>query len=138
MKKINLTFEKRRSLTGRLFVLPFYIGFIFFFLRSAIQSLMFVFNDVSLKPGGFNMKWVGIENLKYIFATDPDFNKNLVSSLVALLPYAMMDRNKALLFLEDMVKNGKRLVAIYPGNGEVVPSGAELVGAIPDGTLYLI
>lgn len=85
MKKINLTFEKRRSLTGRLFVLPFYIGFIFFFLRSAIQSLMFVFNDVSLKPGGFNMKWVGIENLKYIFATDPDFNKNLVSSLVALL-----------------------------------------------------
>ena len=60
------------------------------------------------------------------------------SSLVALLPYAMMDRNKALLFLEDMVKNGKRIVSIYPGNGEVVPSGAELVGAIPDGALYLI
>lgn len=61
-----------------------------------------------------------------------------VSSLVALLPYAIMNRGEALLFLEDMVKNGKTLVAIYPGNGDVVPKNAELVGAIPDGALYII
>lgn len=71
-------------MTGRLFVLPFYIGFALFFMRSAIQSLMFVFNDVSLKPGGFEMVWTGIKNLKYIFTVDPDFNKNLVSSIGAL------------------------------------------------------
>lgn len=85
MKKPKLTIEGRKAMTGRLFILPFYIGFVLFFLRSAIQSLVFVFNDVSLKPGGFQTEWVGIKNLKYIFTVDPDFNKNLVSSIGALL-----------------------------------------------------
>lgn len=85
MKKPKLTIEGRKAMTGRLFILPFTIGFLIFFLRSAFQSLMFVFNDVSLKPGGFDMKWVGLKNLKYIFLTDPDFNKNLVSATVSLL-----------------------------------------------------
>lgn len=85
MKKPKLTIERRRAMTGRLFILPFVIGFVFFFLRSTFQSLMFVFNDVSLKPGGFDMQWVGLKNLKYIFLTDPDFNKNLVSATVSLL-----------------------------------------------------
>lgn len=60
------------------------------------------------------------------------------SSLIALLPYALMDREKAISFLEDMVKNGKRIVAIYPGNGDIVPKDAQLVGSIPDGAMYVI
>lgn len=63
---------------------------------------------------------------------------NEYSSLVALLPYATMDMNKAILLLEDIVESGKTLLAIYPGNGDVVPKGAELVGAIPDGALFII
>lgn len=85
MKKPKLSIEGRRALSGRLFILPFMIGFVFFFLRSTIQSFLFVFNDVSLKPGGFDMQWVGIKNLKYIFTSDPDFNKNLVSAIGTLL-----------------------------------------------------
>ena len=64
MKKPKLTIEGRRAMTGRFFVLPFYIGFCLFFLRSAVESLMFVFNDVSLNPGGFSMNWAGLDNLK--------------------------------------------------------------------------
>ena len=56
---------------------------------------------------------------------------------VSLLMYAEPDREKALALLEKMVQDGKRLVAIYPGNGDVVPKGAELVGDIPDGALYI-
>ena len=66
MKKPKLTIEGRRAMTGRMFVMPFYIGFIFLFLRSTVQSLLFVFSDVSLKPGGFDIKWIGLKNLKYI------------------------------------------------------------------------
>lgn len=85
MKKPHLTIEGRKALSGRLFILPFTVGFILFFLKPALESLLFVFNDVSLKVGGFTMEFVGMKNLKYIFLTDPDFNKNLVSSMTSLL-----------------------------------------------------
>lgn len=85
MKKPKLTIESRKAMTGRLFVLPFYIGFVFFFLRSVVQSLAFVFSDVKLQPGGFSLDWVGLNNLRYIFTSDPDFNKNLVSATTSLL-----------------------------------------------------
>lgn len=85
MKKPHLTIEGRKAMSGRLFILPFTVGFILFFLKPALESLLFVFNDVSLKVGGFTMEFVGMKNLKYIFLTDPDFNKNLVSSMTSLL-----------------------------------------------------
>lgn len=56
---------------------------------------------------------------------------------VSLLMYAEPDRDKAFALLEKMVQDGKRLVAIYPGNGDVAPQNADLVGSIPDGALYI-
>ncbi|MCQ2449250.1 MAG: sugar ABC transporter permease [Clostridia bacterium] len=85
MKKSKLTIERRKARNGRLFVLPFYFGFIFIFLRCIYQSLAFVFSDVTLRPGGFDMHFVGMKNLSYIFTKDPDFNKNLVATMSSLL-----------------------------------------------------
>lgn len=85
MKKPSFTIENRRAMAGRLFVLPFTIGFLLFFLKPLIESLMFVFSDVKLQLGGFDKSFVGLENLKYIFLKDPDFNKNLVSTTTSLL-----------------------------------------------------
>ena len=85
MKKRKSSIEKRQAMHGRLFILPFTIGFLYFFLRAAIQSLSFVFSNVKLKLGGFDMNFVGLKNLRYIFMSDPDFNKNLVSAMTTLL-----------------------------------------------------
>ncbi|MBQ7725997.1 MAG: sugar ABC transporter permease, partial [Clostridia bacterium] len=85
MKKRRSSIENRQAMHGRLFILPFTIGFLYFFLRAAIQSLSFVFSNVKLKLGGFDMEFVGLKNLQYIFARDPDFNKNLVSAMTSLL-----------------------------------------------------
>ncbi len=85
MKKPRLTIEGRKAMSGRLFVLPFVIGFLLFFLRPAFQSLQFVFSKVRLIPGGFDINFVGLKNLDYIFLTDPDFNKNLVAATTSLL-----------------------------------------------------
>ena len=59
------------------------------------------------------------------------------SEMVALITYAIPDANEAFTTLENIVKDGKRLVAIYPGNGERPTSGMVLIGAIPDGALYV-
>lgn len=67
-----------------------------------------------------------------------DFADNDFSEAVQMLMYAEPDKGKALKLLEDVVQEDKKLVALYPGNGDVVPQGAKLVGAIPDGALYVI
>jgi hypothetical protein len=72
----------------------------------------------------------------YYYLTS-EYSGTEYAETVSLLMYAEPDREKALVLLEKMVQDGKRLVAIYPGNGDVVPRGAELVGDIPDGALYI-
>jgi hypothetical protein len=75
------------------------------------------------------------EDLFYYFTRD--HNDKDYSSIVEMLPYALMDRDEALRVLENITKNGKKLVAIYPGNGEKPTTGMQFIGSIPDGGLYI-
>ncbi len=86
MKKSFLTIPRRNALAGVLFISPFILGFILFFLKPMIQSVRFVFEKVGFADGGgFSEEWIGLENLRYIFTEDPDFNKALVNSLLQML-----------------------------------------------------
>lgn len=77
--------EQKYAMGGRVFVLPFYLGFLMFFLRPMIQSITFVFNKVTVDVGEFGMSFVGLDNIKYIFLQDAKFSKNLGSALVQML-----------------------------------------------------
>lgn len=59
------------------------------------------------------------------------------SSIVSLLPYALMDMGKAYSMLERCVRENKVLIAVYPGEEKTDTSGMEYVGSIPDGELYI-
>lgn len=83
--KPHLTIAGRSAMTGRLFVLPFTLGFLFFFLSPMIQSISFMFNTVKLGVGKFETTFVGLGNLEYIFKEDPDYNKNLVTAFTQML-----------------------------------------------------
>ena len=85
MIKKRMTLEKQLAWSGRLFVLPFVIGFLLFFLKPLLQSLYFVFQKVSLEIGGFRTEFVGVKNIKYIFLEDPDYVRKLVESLVGMI-----------------------------------------------------
>ena len=84
-KTARLTIEQRTALNGHLYVLPFYIGFIFFFLTPIIKSISYVFCNVSFDVTGVLTEFTGLENLNYIFNKDLDFKGNLVTSVTALL-----------------------------------------------------
>ena len=78
-----------------------------------------------------------LKGLDLYYYLTSEYSGTEYAETVSLLMYAEPDREKALALLEKMVQDGKRLVAIYLGNGDVVPKGAELVGDIPDGALYI-
>lgn len=84
-KKLNLNLAQRSALTGNLFVLPFYLGFIFFFLIPIFKSLYYVFCKVSFDVGTIRTEFTALENLNYIFNKDLDFKENLITSVTELL-----------------------------------------------------
>ena len=85
MKKKVRTLEQKNAWVGRGFMLPFYLGFIFFFMPSLIESISYIFSDVTIDIYGVHAKFNGLENLNYIFNTDLDFKENLINTLLELL-----------------------------------------------------
>lgn len=81
MKKRSLTIRQREDVTGRLFVLPFYLGFLAFFLVPLIQSVSYAFCEVRAEVGGFQTTFVGIRNFEDIFLRNPAFVRKLTGSL---------------------------------------------------------
>jgi len=84
-KKMNLNLEQKSAVAGNLFVLPFYLGFIFFFLIPIVKSIYYVFCKVSFDVGGILTEFIGLDNLNYIFNKDLDFKQNLIVSVTELL-----------------------------------------------------
>ena len=76
------TMRSRNARHGVMFILPFIIGFLAFMLVPLYQSFMMSFNEVTLAPGGgFNSKFIGLDNYKYALGVDPYFNMRLVEEI---------------------------------------------------------
>lgn len=83
MKRSLKDFSSKRRMYGRMFILPWEIGFVLFFLIPMIQSLLFVFSKVSIGETNFDTQWVGLENIKYIFLHSSTYVDNLVEALTS-------------------------------------------------------
>ena len=81
--------QKRKALSGYLFILPFIIGFLVFMIKPLFQSLYMSFCTVELGSGNFNPIWTGLENFQYAFAVDPEFNRLLVEEITRMMIYSV-------------------------------------------------
>lgn len=68
----------KHSMTGLMFVTPWIIGFLVFFLYPLYQSVIFSFSKVTITAKGRNMSFIGTKNFKYFFSKDPYFIERLV------------------------------------------------------------
>jgi len=84
MLKPRITLERRKSLYGYVFILPWIIGFLLFFITPVIKTIQFSFNTVVLNPTGYKLDWVGFKNYVDAFRTDANFPQKLASSLTSL------------------------------------------------------
>ena len=81
--------QKRKALSGYLFILPFIIGFLVFMIKPLFQSLYMSFCTVELGSGNFNPIWTGLENFQYAFTVDPEFNRLLVEEITRMMIYSV-------------------------------------------------
>lgn len=80
-KKSRFTLEQRRAVAGYLFIAPFIIGFLLFFLGPLIQSIIYSFNDVRISATGFILENVGFGNYNKIWNVDPDFRRVFLETI---------------------------------------------------------
>ncbi len=80
-KKRRLSLAQKRALTGFVFISPWLIGFLIYYVRSIYMTVQFSLSEVSPAVGGYEAKFVGLKNLKYIFLEHPQFNQQLVISM---------------------------------------------------------
>ena len=76
---------KNQQKAGYLFVIPWVIGFIIFFLKPLVQSFWYSFNDVTMGTDGLESAFTGLENYKYLLLQDSSFLTNLWTVTSAML-----------------------------------------------------
>lgn len=85
-KKKRLSLTARRSVYGYLFILPWLVGFICFYLRSLIMSVQFSLSELTVNPGGgYTLDFVGFDNFMYAFRVHGTFKQVLTTSVGNML-----------------------------------------------------
>ncbi len=80
--------EKRRAISGYLFISPFIIGFLLFMVKPFVQSLYMSFCDVQVGAGSFNLIYNGLYNYNYAFKVDPDYSRLLIEGFTQMIIYS--------------------------------------------------
>lgn len=73
--------QRRKAISGYLFILPFILGFLVFMVRPFFQSLYMSFSNVEVGPNGFRNTFTGFANYVRAFAVDPEFSRLLVEEI---------------------------------------------------------
>ena len=81
--------QKRKAISGYLFISPFIIGFRVFMVKPLFTSLYMSFCDVQISAGAFNPVWGGIFNYRDAFLNDPDFSSLLLQELGRMFVYTL-------------------------------------------------
>ena len=81
--------QKRKAISGYLFISPFIIGFLLFMVKPLFQSLYMSFCNVDLGAGKVNPIYIGIANYKTAFLVDPDYVRLLTEELARMFIYSL-------------------------------------------------
>ncbi len=85
-RKRRLSLSKKRALTGFLFILPWLIGFIWFYARSLFMTIQFSLSDLTVNTGGgYSLRFVGLENYIYAFRVHATYKQVLTTSIANML-----------------------------------------------------
>lgn len=72
---------------GLMFIMPWLIGFLLFYVRSLIMTVQFSFSDLTVDAGvgGYQLEFVGLTNYIYAFREHGTFKQVLTTSLGNML-----------------------------------------------------
>ena len=86
-KKPGLTLSQKRTINGYLFILPWLVGFLCFYVRSLFMTVQFSLSELTMDVvnGGYQLEFVGLENYLYAFTVHGSFKQILTTSVGDML-----------------------------------------------------
>ena len=75
----------KKQIAGWIFVLPFIIGFLCYFLPVIVNSLIYSFSDIKTTDAGMETTFTGLKNFTYAIKSDTKFVQYLATSVSTLL-----------------------------------------------------
>lgn len=85
-KKHGFSLTRRRMVAGYLFILPWFVGFIAFYVKALAQTFRFSFSKMDiLATGGYVLSNVGFDNYLYAFTVHGSFKEVLTNSMIDML-----------------------------------------------------
>ena len=81
--------QKRKAISGYLFISPFIFGFLVFMIKPLFQSLYMSFCEVELGAGHFKPVFKGMFNYVNAFTVDPKFTRLLIEELGRMFIYSL-------------------------------------------------
>lgn len=139
----RLSFEKKTSIWGVIFIAPWLIGFLSLFLWPIVQTVYYAFNDLEIIPtGGIKLSFTGLKHLKHALFVDSTFNPELVKTLIevfTLTPLIIIFSLLCAILLNGKFK-GRALaraiffIPIIMATGLLLQRGSSLSGQITQGT----
>ena len=76
--------ERLKVRYGRMFVLPWTIGLLLFFLVPLFTSIAYAFCNVSLVNEKM-LSFIGLDHFKYLFNDDPNFMDNIAEAVTSFI-----------------------------------------------------
>ena len=84
MKKM-IPYYQKKKIYGFLFITPWLVGFLLFFIVPFVQSCLYAFQDLSPAPEGMTGEWIGTFNFSYALFRDTEFLIQCAASLKELV-----------------------------------------------------
>lgn len=85
-QKKKRSLSQRRAMKGFIFILPWLIGFIWFYVRSLVMTVQFTFSEMTVNPGGgYSLNFVGVNNFIYAFRAHATYKQVLTTSIGNML-----------------------------------------------------
>mgnify|MGYP000945577098 CR=1 FL=1 len=86
----RLELSKKTSLWGILFLLPWLLGFLLFFLKPLVETILYSFSTVNVVEGGIDLDFIGWKNYIHAFTIDTVFNRLILTMLTKTFPQVLI------------------------------------------------
>ncbi len=81
--------QKRKAISGYLFISPFIFGFLVFMIKPLFESCYMSFCNVNLEAGKVTKTLAGLVNYKYALRVDPEYFRLLTEEISRMMVYSL-------------------------------------------------